>query len=263
MTARRPGKVHLLYFQPPEQNHLFETWPEWIANRIKPGASVTRYGREWVIGQTEFDNDIVTGRIGYRGSEGVAEIWDDDAQDFKPIAVPQGQAVPFAINLQTMRLAIQSRPMLKLNGLIGAIEAILSEDEFKWRIRSPREHMTFSDWRASVERVTKVRLRVIKPNPHYRDTPNLEALLEQAEAEVATLEIEAVGGIDTDSTFIVESQEHIDAGYGEGVYRGVVSEGHESVYNTKLETEENYEEYDVTFEGEVPHDSLRSALNDQ
>lgn len=262
MTPRRPGKVHLLILEPPEQTNLIENEREWITNRLEPGAAVERYGREWVIGKTEEEDGVLTGRIGFRGTEGMAEVWNDEARDFEAIAVPQGQAVPFAIDLDGLRLVIQSRPLLKLNGLIGAMEALLTEDQFRWRIRSPRAHMTFRDWRASVDRVTKVRLRVVKPNPHYRDTPNLEALLEQAEAEVVVMEMQAETGIDTDATFIAESQEHIDAGYGEAVYRGE-SEGRETVYNTKLQAEETYEEFDVTLEGEVPHESLRAALHEQ
>lgn len=262
MTSRRPGKAHLLILQPPEQSSLFMADREWIVSRMHRGATAVRYGREWIVGKTEVSGDVLTGRIGFRGAEGMAEVWNDEERDFEAIAVPQGQAAPFAIDLRSFRLAIQSRPLLKLNGLIGAIEALLSEDDFRWRISSPRAVMSFSEWRASVERVTKVRLRVVKPNPHYRDTPNLEALLEQAEAEVVLMELQAESGIDTDATFIAESQEHIDAGYGEAIYRGV-SAGRETVFNTKLHTEETYEELEVTLDGEVPHESLKAMLDDR
>lgn len=261
MTARRPGKVYLLVLEPPEQSNLITTDREWIQERIRPGASVERYGREWVIGRTEEEDGVLSGRIGFRGAEGLAEIWDDQATDFVPTAVPQGQAVPFAIDLATGRLALQTRPALKINGLTGALEALLSEGNLRWRIRSPRARMSFSDWRASVDRVTKVRLRVVKPNPTYRDTPNLEALIEQAEAEVVVLEMQADHGINTDTTFITESQEHIDRGYGEGIYRGE-SEGRETVYNTRLEAEETFEEFEVNLDGEVPHESLKTVLNE-
>lgn len=262
MKSRRPGKVHVLRLEPPDQASLLERDGEWITNRVKRGATVTRYKREWLVGKVELDGAILAGRIGFRGSEGTAEVWNDQDQDFEAIAVPQGQAVPFAIDLDGLKIAIQTRPQLKLNGLIGAIEALLSEDRFRWRVRSTRAELTFAQWRASVERVTRVRLRVVRPNPHYRDTPNLEALLEQAEAEVVSMEIQSDLGIDTAAPFIEESQQHIDAGYGEAVYQGE-SEGHETVYNTKLQSEETYEEFDVTVEGEVPHESLRTALADQ
>lgn len=195
----------------------------------------------------------------------MAEIWDDSLRDFREVAVPAGLAAPFAIDTERLLLAVQPRAGIKLNGVIGAFRALLAAGGDAWRIYVPGRETTFEAWRATVSRVIEVKLRVRKPNPHYRDTPSVEALLEQAEADLAKVELRAeMGlGIDTNAPFIRESLVHIEANYGEGVFTGVrdTSSGpRESVYNTALGSEQSALEVRVSEQGEADQKELRKAL---
>ncbi|MFJ9315747.1 hypothetical protein ACIRN4_16275 [Pimelobacter simplex] len=263
MTARHPGRVSILALLPPDQSGLIFTDREWVQYRIQAGASVTRYRREWLVGKVEFADGKLVGRIGFRGAEGTAEVWSEEERDFLPVAVPQGQAVPFVIDLDTLRLAVQTRGSdIKVMALAGAFQALLSDGGFRWQVRSTKKPMSYAEWRRTVDKVTSIRFKVRRPNPHYRDTPHLEAMLERSESEVVALELQSDEGLNTDFEFIAETQAHIEAGYGEATYRGV-SGGHEKVYNTAIQSEETFEEAAVNLDGEVPHESLKALLDQE
>ena len=88
--------------------------------------------------------------------------------------------------------------------------------------------------------------------------------MEQAEAELALLELQAEKGIDTTAPFIAQSQVHVERGYGEARYvglRGVeTSEVRETVYNTTLGSEEEVVEVAVREDGEVDRSDLAQTL---
>lgn len=264
MLNRRTGKVYVLALVPPPQQNLLATPQQLVRASLTPGSNVFRYGREWIVGQTGVTAGVLSGRIGFRGAEGVAEIWDEAAQDFTAVAVPAGLTAPFAVRLDSLRLAVQTRGSdIKLNGLVGAFQALLSGEGERWQVRSPTREMSFAEWRASVDRVTSVRFKVRKPNPHYQGTPDLEAMIEQAEARLATLELASDEGLDTAAPFIAQSQRHVERGYGEAVYHGVreeTSAAGETVYNSALGAEEVAHEVDVDEHGEASQASLTETL---
>lgn len=74
MAPRRKGKVYRVILVPPDAGTLFPSQEEYVAEALSPGKNVERYGREWIIGRTEIDGDILTGRVGFRGAEGMAEV---------------------------------------------------------------------------------------------------------------------------------------------------------------------------------------------
>ena len=264
MPALKSGKVFVLTLIPPEQQLLMPSTAEYIVDRLSPGSSVTRYGREWIIGKTDLDGDLLSGRIGFRGEVGLAEIYDEDLRDFKAVAVPAGLAVQFVVDLAQLRLAVQPRgSVIKLNGLIGAFKALLSADGHAWRIGASGRKTTYRDWLQTVDRVVEIKMSVRKPNPHYRDTPDLEALLEQAEAEAAKVNLRSDHGLDMASPFVNQTMEHIEAGYGEATMRGCrqeVSGLSETIYNTALGSEEEGTEAPVGEHGEVSRDDLAAVL---
>lgn len=263
MPTQKSGKVFVLVLTPPAQPPLVPL-DEYIVDRLSPGRSVTRYSREWIIGKTQRDGDVLSGRIGFRGAEEVAEVYDDRVKDFREVAVPAGLAVQFAVDLAQLRLAVQPRgSAIKLNGLIGAFRALLSEGEHTWRVSSPGKKTTYQEWLQTVDKVLEVKLSVRKPNPHYRDTPDLEALLEQAEAEAAKVTLRSDQGLDMASPFVNQTMVHIAAGYGEATMRGSrqeVSGQSETIYNTVLGSEEQGAEVPVGEHGEVSRENLVAVL---
>lgn len=179
--------------------------------------------------------------------------------------MPAGLTAPFVVNLRTLRMALQPRgSAIKLNGLIGAFRALLAQGGDQWRIETPTKVMTFVQWRSSVDRVTAVKFRLRKPNPHWQGAPDLEAVMEEAEAAVAILELENEDGIDSASQFVAQSQVHVERGYGEARYVGVrgagTSEARETVYNSSIGSEEESVDIPVGEDGEVTQADLAEAL---
>lgn len=272
MQHTRPGRVFTLRLIPPAQQTLLETPEEHILESISPGRRATRYGREWIVGQTSLEraeagrrHGDLTGRIGFQGEAGTAEIWDDDLQDFVPTAIPSGLTAPFAIDLQTLTAAMQPRgSVIRINSLIGAFEALLSAPGQRWQIVGLRNRMSLEEWKSSVSRVTTVKFWIREPNPHYFDAHNLKDIMEDVRSEAIQLEARNEAGLNADSSFIRETEGHIERGYGEAEYRGVRGEGseaRETVYSTKVGAEEESEEIPVDPEtGEVDPSSLVEVL---
>lgn len=264
MPAQKSGKVFVLTLTPPDQQPLAPATAEYIVDRLSPGSSVTRYGREWIIGKTDLEGNLLSGRIGFRGEEGLAEIYDEALKDFREVAVPAGLAVQFVVDLARLRLAVQPRgSAIKLNGLIGAFKALLSGDGHPWRVTTPGKKTTYREWLQTVDKVVEVKMSVRRPNPHYRDTPDLEALLEQSDAEAAKVNLRSDQGLDMASPFVNQTMEHIEAGYGEATMRGSrleVSGSSETIYNTALGSEEQGTEAPVGEHGEVSHENLAAVL---
>jgi hypothetical protein len=82
-----------------------------------------------------------------------------------------------------------------------------------------------------------------------------------------TIRLEAINedaGIDLESDFIKETEGHIERGYGDAEYKGTKGQGsdaRESVYVTRVGSEEDSEEATVDpTTGEVPTDTLRDML---
>lgn len=268
MAPRSKSRVYKVVLVPAAEATLFPTRDQYVRDAFSPGRRTERYGREWIIGRTSRNADVLTGRIGFRGAEGMAEIWDEEEVNFREVAVPAGLTSPFAVNLRTLQMALQPRgAAITLNGLIGAFRSLLRKDGERWNIRSPRREMTFAQWRESVDLVTSVRFHLKKPNPHWQGTPELEAVMEQAEAEVAALELSAQQGIDTSASFVKESQHHVEREYGDARYVGLrgsrTSEPHETVYNTRISSEEESLEVPVGDDGEVSQKDLTSALAEE
>lgn len=271
MTGSRRGKVYKVLLVPPMDTPLitkFRSVDEYILDALSPGRSVVRYQREWIVGQTTVDNRILSGRIGFRGADGMAEVWNEERRDFEAVAVPAGLTAPFAVNLRSLEMALQPRgAAIKLNGLIGAFRGLLSREEGGWRILTRHKQISFENWRASVDRITAVKFSLRKPNPRWVGAPDLQTVMETAKAEVVSLEARSVEGLDTESGFIAQSQRHVERGYGESQYVGErgtgTSEVHESVYNSRLGSEEDSVEVPLGPDGEVSASDLANTLADR
>ena len=83
--------------------------------------------------------------------------------------------------------------------------------------------MSFTQWRASVDRVVDVRFRLRKPKSLIGEGHLIsKAVMEQAEAELALLELQAEKGLTRQPLkFIAQSQVHVERGYGEARHVGL------------------------------------------
>jgi len=250
MAPHRTVKVYRLRLEPVQGNLFYASdAADRIVAALAPGNRTERYRREWIVGSTTRDKDLLSGRIGVRGAEGTAEVWNEQSKDFEEVFVPASLTVPFAISLANLSMAVQPRPKISLNALVGAFRNLLIADGEEWFVRKSTRQVSFQEWRRSVDKVTSARFRLRRPNPHYRGTPDLEALMEQAEAEVATLELTSATGVDTDAPFVQQSQAHVEQNYGKARYVGErgsgTSEPRETVFDSTLGAEEEAVEVPV------------------
>ncbi|MFI6026387.1 hypothetical protein [Amycolatopsis magusensis] len=258
------GKVARFQLEAPLQWRLDATPAQWVASHIVPGATVERYRRTWIIGQTEQHSDVLYGRIGYERDASVFEIYDQEQKDFVGVSIRTGTVTPFAINLDTLVLAFQTKPPeIVMGSVANAVASLLTEGDARWRAESLlARRMTLSQWREGIDRVTRIRFYIRQPNPHYQDAPDLEALIEQAQAEVGRLELQADGGLDLESPFVEQTLRHVDEhGYGDARLTGKTADGAESVYSTEIHTVEEVTEAPAHPEtGEVGQASLADAV---
>lgn len=258
------GKVARFQLEPPPQGRIDATPAQWIASHVVPGATVDRYRRTWIVGQTEEHLGVLYGRIGYERDASQFEIYDEEQKDFVGVSIRTGNVTPFAINLNSLVLAFQTKPPeIVMGSVANAIAALLSEDDARWRAESLlARRMTLNEWVQSVDRVTRIRFFIRQPNPHYQDAPDLEALIEQAQAEVGRLELQADGGLDLNSPFVEQTLRHVDEhSYGEARLTGSTVDGTESVYATDIQTVEEVTEAPTHPEtGEVGQASLAEAV---
>lgn len=264
--SRNTGKVARAQIIPPAQQSLFQETPgAELIRLLVPGASTERYQRVWHVGRTEVEEDYLYGRLGFE-STGSADLWNDERKDFEEASTPAGVASPFAINLTNLGLAFQTRGQdIRVTSFIGAMRGILRDASGQdWAIETARTHMSFSEWRATVTRVTQMRFALEPPNPNYEGRPDLERLIAGASLSAADLTLRSDNGIITDSQIVVELLDHVDRGYGRSVAVGerpINGEIVESVYSSELngETEVAIRPADPET-GEVERATLRNEL---
>lgn len=268
MAHERETKIYSASIVPPDESFLTQlSIPQRIQNALTPGSSAESYGRTWRIGQTELKGNLLIGRIGFQGEPGTTEVWNEQVVDFEEVDVPAGGTSPFIVNLETQQVWLQPRQRMTPGGLFRALERLLSLNGEKWTLSPEKPKVDLWEWKQSVSKVTQVKFIFKKPNPHYRETPNLEALLEESDAELAKLELASQEGLDTEASFISETQRHIDAGYGEGQYTGEKIDPNGEVvisrYFTNVGTEEDGRTVRVAEDGEADIDAMAQVASGQ
>jgi hypothetical protein len=219
----------------------------------------------WHIGRVEVEDGFLYGLLGFEGS-GTAELWNEDTKDFQEAATPVGVASPFAIDLSNLGLAFQTRSQdIQVTSFIGAMQKILREATGEeWSIEAVRATMSFSQWRATVRVVYQMRFRVEPPNPNYEGRPDLKRLIEDANLNVANIDLHSDSGIVTDADIVRQLLEHGDLGYGPYVAVGnrvVNDQDVETVYSSALHGETEIAVRPANPEtGEVERETLKREL---
>lgn len=268
-SENNQGRVFAVKFVQPESGNLFETPKDQLRTRLIPGASVESYGREWRIGRVHIRDDVLTARLGFSGEGGVEEIWDDEAKDFRDQITYRGVTTVFAVHLEQFTGLIQDRsPSIKVDGGLRAVKKILNDGitdkSAQWNVEAYRRKATLSEWRRTVTRVTKVRFSLAEPNPTWQGAKDLEDMFSATSSNSASVVFENALGLNADADFIQQSQHHVDRGYGDGQYTGVIEgqDGEETVsrYNSAVGIEEQNDELAANPNGEVNLDVMRSHL---
>ncbi|HUX05408.1 MAG: hypothetical protein ACYC1I_04275 [Acidimicrobiales bacterium] len=200
------------------------------------GSQIERYGRFWRMGRPSIveDRSYVSGKVGFQRENGSTELWDDEAKDFVEGPLAIGAASAFAIRTSDGRIAFQLRPgNIERQSFAGALEDLLNQSgEYDgWKVIADTTPARFNDFVSAVDRVTKIAVRMNKPNPHYGDRKEVESLIESVGAEVARLQVEGEQ-LASDRGLLAQAIQHVAAGYGSITAEGM--KGDEKVkYDSK------------------------------
>ena len=240
---------------------------EELRKALIPGTKKERHGRLWRIGQVRSEGRSIVGRIGFQAGN-IAEVWDDEINDFREAYLPAGTTSPFAIDPGKMRVAFQLRPgVIRVNSFTGALQALMNEASpvDRWRVSAEVEAIPFPEWVGTLDRVVRLRVRLRRPNPHYGGRQRVREIVEGANARMAQIvwmaDNDQLDGIDVGDPFIREALDHADR-YGNFAATGERA-GRRSAWGSDQEAaaEERQVEADPTTR-EVPAETLRQELGD-
>lgn len=261
MSPTKFAKVYRVKIEPPIEPFLSaEDSATRVENALSQGSGAERYGRLWRIGRVEKQGRVLVGKLGIVNRAKRTESWNEKEEDFEELEFTEGASAIFAVNLESLTLAVQPTADVKITGALGALRAMLSLEGEKWTISPLKKSVDFSDWIKTVDRVVRVKYRLRKPNPHYGDAKNLEDIMEAAEAQVVSLEMASDDGLDLNSSFLQETQLHTDRGYGEADFTGIknAEDGDiiESKFSSLAGAEEEAVEVPVLENGEISTESI-------
>lgn len=203
----------------------------------KAGATVTRYGRKWYLSRLlQTANALRYGRIGFVRKGVVPTLFfDAQAADFVRGEAPSGTIVPFAVSVQTGRIAYQLRSeVVTERTFVGALSELLDlgAELYRWRIEPLVENSTYDAWIGTVRHVTEFHFKLERPNPHYHDDEIAERIIEDFRLKYAVLTGVAREdeGVDTESTAFRQALDHVLRGYGTASIAALDRQGGESLW---------------------------------
>jgi len=239
-----------------------------ITESLLPGTRIERHRRTWFMGQVRREGRSIVGRIGFQAAN-VAEVWDEQLNDFREDKLLAGTTSPFAIEPKHRRVAFQLRPgLIRVRSFTGALQALMNEASpvNRWRVSQEVEAVPFTKWAESVDRIVRLRVRLRRPNPHYGDRKRVQELVEGANAQMARIvwsaDPEALDGIDVNDEFVREAISHAEryGSYAASAERGGVPVAWGS--DQEAAAEERVVEADPET-GEIPAERLRRQLGDE
>lgn len=267
--AEARGRVFAVKFVPPIAGELFEAPADQLRNRLTPAASAESYNRLWRIGKVQLIDDVITGRVGFSAESGIEEVWDDEAKDFRDQVAHRGTTTVFAVGLGNFTGLVQDRgSALRIDSAVRALQKILNDGikskDLHWRVEPYRRKVALSEWKRSVSRVTQVRFSLTEPNPRWQDSQSIEDLFNATGSHSAQAIFANDAGLNVEADFIQQSQNHVERGYGDGRYTGVIemADGTEivSTYNSAVGDEKQSEALAANPNGEVDLAVLRQHL---
>lgn len=220
--------------------------------------------KEWLMARTHFAGAVIFGRLGFERT-GDEPMWDPEAMDIGTRTAERLQVAPFAIDAESLHVVFQIRPPhITAPGFAKALQALMNEASpaARWRVKQIERDESYDHWRARAKRVTKISVKVRRPNPHYDQKP-VEDLVENLNAKVATLsaaaDVDDPQGIDTEDEFLNAMIEHATERNGEFKAIGEDADGRPISYSSKVKTAEATVPADSET-GDVPPDVLRNEL---
>jgi hypothetical protein len=239
---------------------------------LVPGTRAVRYGREWRMGQWKQANGLVQGRIGFVTEAAVTEVWNESINDFEPHFYRTGATSPFVARLADLRIAFQLRSnIIRPTSFTKALQALLNEASsmVRWQVDHDVRGIPWAQWLEQVERVTKIHVRLERPNPNYHGRKRVEEIIEGTRAKLLELTATAredAPGLNLDDEFILQVIEHA-AEFGKYTAQGqIIEHGRERTVQWRSDVEGAPPERIVPADietREASHEVLAQALEDE
>ncbi|MFI6230152.1 hypothetical protein ACIBCR_22925 [Micromonospora echinospora] len=218
--APRSGRIARARLVSPPQLNLLQTAAAQVRSAMRPGFREERYGRLWRIGQVTENDGHLHGHLGFEKETG-ADLWDDDRQDFTPTAVQHGLAAPFLIRLHDFAIVFQPRQDIRIPSFTGALRSMLSAATTDtWTVRPLTGETDFDKWRASVDRVVRIRFRQEKCAQTPQAAQGLVQQAREAGSDLLTVDLRARAGIDSGSPLVRELLGYARDGMGDLIAYG-------------------------------------------
>lgn len=173
---------------------------------VQPGGSVTRYHRTWRFSRPRLtQSQFIRGKLGFvqLGEEEIAD-YDEKLQDFvtRKSVARQAHYSHFVADTDTEILAFEERqPDIRRQSFLGAFRGLIALADFEADVELLSDASSFPEWASKVDRVTRVRAVVHRPNPGYaEDAHAIRDLIEQSGAETVEVLAKPAPGASLDPT---------------------------------------------------------------
>ena len=221
------------------------------------GTRITHEANDWLLSKpTHFSSNVWTGHFGFVLEDDLPTVeWDEETSEFLQRNLDRGTAFPFMVDTSKRLLSIQLFGSRTAAALTQRLKALLDENGVHyWSINLLVRRMTFEQWRTTVSGITEIKARLERPNPKWKNKPQLQELVAQTNSGVVRLEAKSSPHefVNMDSDWGRELLDHVSDGYGsiDVVGRDVVT------------AEESRLQLDQSLQGSIPEAS-QEYLDDE
>ena len=231
MKVNRNADLPLLEFE----RRSFE---QDVLQALDPLNSVTRYRRTWRLSRPRSspDHPFISAKLGFEGAARTDSdvVYDEDLEDFiaSPTTRGSAQFSHFIIDTEHQYLLFEEKPPdIRTTSFVGALRTILQQDATAHRFDlDPVPDLDdFNSWLRRTTRVTKFRVTVRPPNPHWLDRPRaIRDFVEESNAAHVTIDATASEdgpGLEIPNSDLGAFSEHAGLGYGTISGTGETAEG--------------------------------------
>jgi len=240
-----------------------------LRQSLVAGALVDRYNKVWRVGPLIDVPDrpgSVSSRIGYEDSTTRVQ-WDPASNDWVEVEFADGTVYAFVLDVENGALAYQAPTSV---ALLSAFQALLNaQGHGRWRVQSVMVEQSWSEWRASVDRVSRLRFRLQRPNPNFDGRPRIEEMVDGTHSKMVDLVLTAdpddLEGVDLEAEYVKQALAHaVDKGYGYVKADGEQRVGDHTVdrrYDSLRDGSERIEQLPADPSGSVGTGALSEALD--
>jgi hypothetical protein len=206
----------------PIQAELFAP-PDFAASlqrMLDPHRSIEKYGRVWHVSQPRRVGEIYHCKLGFvRTGEAPTVVYDEGTLDFvtAPIPTEVGQLSHFSVSGRTQILAFEAVPQIDQRTFVSRLRDFIAAAGEPYELQAINEAGRFEAWRASVDRVVHVDVKVLQPNPDVTEaTVRTSARLTALNATLMEMKVasDRPDGVNTHAQELKDPIEHAGSGYG-------------------------------------------------